>query len=119
MIERRKIKRGYRNKIQSFNGPYISARPVISKFSIDDTFKGLLIGTDGLWDELNNDNIKQIYLNNPQPEVFLNKLLFESLTHASKDANISLKELQSKKGSERRSFHDDISLLYINLQNQI
>lgn len=65
MIGKRKIKRGFRNQIKPFNGPYISAKPVISKFIIDETFKGLLIGTDGLWDELNNEDIKLIYQNNP------------------------------------------------------
>lgn len=40
-----------------------------------------------------------------------------ALNHAAVQNKMTLKEMQALKGSEKRNYHDDISLLYINLKD--
>ena len=108
---------GYRSNIRNFTGPYISYLPVIKVFSNEkkDGNLGLIIGTDGLWDELNKSQVLETVIRNRKNP--LDVLLKKCLENAAMSNNISLKVLKkiptSKTG--RRSYHDDISMVYINL----
>ena len=109
---------GYRTRIQNFTGPYISSQPVIKIFNNDKNDKnyGIILGTDGLWDELGKMEVLKTIIDNKRRP--LSSLMTKSLTKAAESHNISLKTLKKIPigKSSRRRYHDDISLLYINLQ---
>ena len=92
---------------------------MVSVFELNKNAKGVLLGTDGLWDELGNQEIARLFSQTQNHSKFLSSVAFECLQSAAKRAGVSLKELQQKSGSERRNFHDDISLLYIDLRDQV
>ena len=46
----RNLKSGYRPRIKNFKGNYVTVVPEIEVFELDETYKGLLLGSDGLWD---------------------------------------------------------------------
>jgi pyruvate dehydrogenase phosphatase len=108
---------GYRSSIKDFSGPYISYLPVIKVFSNnkEDQNVGLVIGTDGLWDEMSKSEVLETIIQNQKYP--LSALLNKSLENAAKSSNISLKTLKKIPlgKSRRRSYHDDISMVYINL----
>ena len=39
-------------KLKTFTGPYITSDPLITHFELKDDHKNLILGTDGLWDEM-------------------------------------------------------------------
>jgi serine/threonine protein phosphatase PrpC len=47
----------YRRSIDNFNGPYISHVPEIKIFELDQNDKYLILSSDGMWDELNKDDV--------------------------------------------------------------
>jgi len=55
---------GYPRKIQDFKGPYISDEPEINVYDLTSNDKFLVMGSDGLWDELNQKDIAQIVKEN-------------------------------------------------------
>ena len=109
---------GFRTKIPVFTGPYVSALPVVKVF--DNNSKsgnvGLILGTDGLWDELGKQKVLEIVLGNSRKP--LEALLDKSLESAAESANISLsvlKKIPKGKGT-RRKYHDDISMVFVDLK---
>ena len=77
---------------------------------------GLILGTDGLWDELGKSSVLQTIVENRKKP--LAKLLEKSLEAAANSHNISLSTLKkiSLGKSRRRNYHDDISMVYVNLE---
>lgn len=53
-----KFDRFNKNRIQNFTGPYISHEPEIRQFDISKNEKYLVLGTDGLWDEIKEVDVK-------------------------------------------------------------
>lgn len=51
---------GYPRRIAEFKGPYIISEPEISVFDISPEDRFLVMGSDGLWDELNQRDIARI-----------------------------------------------------------
>lgn len=62
--ENREMEYGYPRKIQDFKGPYISDEPEINVYDLTSNDKFLVMGSDGLWDELNQKDIAQIVKEN-------------------------------------------------------
>jgi len=48
-------------KIENFKGPYISHVPEIKIFELDRNDKYLILSSDGMWDELKNDDVMFIH----------------------------------------------------------
>ncbi len=44
-------------KIENFKGPYISHVPEIKVFELDRNDRYLILSSDGMWDELKNDDV--------------------------------------------------------------
>ena len=40
-----------------FNGPYITHKPEIRKFKLSKSDRFLVLGTDGLWDEIKEKDV--------------------------------------------------------------
>ena len=49
-------------KIKTFTGPYISAVPLVTHFALNNEHKHLLLGTDGLWDEMDGKVVHDMFL---------------------------------------------------------
>lgn len=62
--DNKEMEYGYPKKIQDFRGPYISNEPEISVFNLTSKEKFLVMGSDGLWDQLDHKEIAQIVQEN-------------------------------------------------------
>lgn len=51
---------GFPKRIQNFNGPYINHIPDIKVFELQKEDRFLVLGSDGLWDELNKNDVGRI-----------------------------------------------------------
>lgn len=77
---------------------------------------GVLIATDGLWDELKKPQIGDIYNRHyNKGEKFLRELLEQSIATAAMKKLIKKEELENMEVGKRRDFHDDISILFVPL----
>ena len=51
---------GYRKVIPTYNGPYITHEPEIKVFDITPNEKYLILGSDGLWDQIKEKDVKEV-----------------------------------------------------------
>ena len=98
--------------------PYLTVEPEISIFkrNIDDKF--LVLATDGLWDELNDEEVIVIVTkalkDGADPPGIANILIEGALKKAALSSGIRLEEMKRlPQGSSRRSLHDDISVVVV------
>jgi serine/threonine protein phosphatase PrpC len=55
---------GYRRQIENFNGPYITHVPDIKIIPLTKTDKYMILSSDGMWDELNKEDVLKITFKN-------------------------------------------------------
>ena len=116
--EKRKLKRGYRTRRENFKGGYINHLPEIRSYDLNENSKGIVIATDGLWDELSSKDVEDIYNREYQNSNKLIKtLLDQAILKASERHGITADQLRKIEPGRRRSLHDDITVLYLDLQN--
>lgn len=109
-----------RLKIENFAGPYISITPEIRKFKITKETEGFLLATDGLWDQLKAPDVLDVFEKSGRKGDRFIKLLNEAaLKHAAEEKGMTYQELLKLEQGNRRSTHDDITMVYINLKNQV
>jgi serine/threonine protein phosphatase PrpC len=117
-LELSSINRKYRPSIQPFTGNYINNIPEIEVFDKNSKVRGLLLATDGLWDELKRDDILKVY-NNPESKnakIFLSNLVECVLLKSADARKLQIDDLKLMPLGKRRSFHDDISIIYAEYQ---
>lgn len=56
---RRSVSETQQNQ-QTFRGPYITHKPDIKIFNLNEQDAYLVMGSDGLWDELNKNEVAEI-----------------------------------------------------------
>ena len=111
--------KGYPLKIANFNGPYITHRPDIKVFDLDQDDEFLILATDGLWDELNVQDVESIVLEAKNDKVAVIDTLFkQAFKHAAVTSNKTEDELKNMSLGARRNYHDDISIVVVDLKNQ-
>lgn len=117
LIEQKYIRR----TMDDFNGPYIDYLPDIQKFELSEEDDFIIIATDGLWDNLSSEEVASIaYKNRTKKESIVNSLWQEALKRAAFTAGLSVEEtLAIPVGSLKRSIHDDITIMVVDLKNQI
>jgi len=78
---------------------------------------GILLATDGLWDELKRDDVLNVYrkVDSKNPQTFLAGLVDAVLDKAAEAKQVTVDDLRAKPLGHRRSFHDDISIIYADL----
>jgi len=78
---------------------------------------GILLATDGLWDELKRDDVLSVYRKSyfQSPQAFLSGLVQSVLQKAAEAKQIPLDDLRAMALGNRRNFHDDISIIYADL----
>jgi pyruvate dehydrogenase phosphatase len=111
---------GYRRKIENFNGPYITHVPDIKVINLEKGDKYLILSSDGMWDELNKDDVSKIVQSKGgDKKDLVEDLLNTSIRKAAKEANISESEIRGLAPGHRRSLHDDMTIIVVDLENQI
>jgi pyruvate dehydrogenase phosphatase len=106
--------------INNFNGPYIDNQTEIIKIDLTPEDEFIIIGSDGLWDLVNADEICDIIKRNKNKTNIIRYLTYLSLKKASKLNNIAVDELLKKPpGTEKRKFHDDVTIMVVDLKNQV
>ena len=123
----------YKEYKKNFNGPYISSVPDIQVFDLEDNYKYLILGSDGLWDVVKSRDISQLiikYTNqNNNNKFWKNKkyndiekisygLMHSTLINYSKEMNKGSDYkfiLETPFGKERRNMHDDITIITCDL----
>lgn len=112
---------GYRTPFKKFTGKYIISKPDIKEFDITKNDQYLVLATDGLWDEVSRKEVCELaQKSETSKEDFCQSLIDLSLEKYASKASITLDQL--KKGEfcgSRRSIHDDITIIVLDLSNQI
>jgi pyruvate dehydrogenase phosphatase len=98
--------------------PYITADPEVSVFHRRPADEFLVIGSDGLWDELSDADAASIaragLAKGATPEQVAADLAREVLVRAAKRASLRVEDLQRvQQGPKRRGIHDDISVIVV------
>ena len=118
MTEARELIRGFRSRIPDFKGNYINHLPEIRSYDLNENMKGIVLATDGLWDELTSKDVENIYNREYQNSNKLVKELLEyAITRASEKSRITVDQMKKIVPGRRRRLHDDITILYLDLQN--
>ena len=99
-------------KLDVFTGPYIVAEPIVTHFKLTDEHKNLVLASDGLWDELNGNDVHKVYSSNRSN---LSQGLFDAALEIILKRNKlpSLHELNLI--SYRRDLHDDITVVDVRI----
>ncbi len=109
-----------RKVIGNFNGPYIESVPDIQVFELCEEDEFLILSTDGLWDWLGSYDVAEIIKKNKNDKSLIAEALWkEALTRAASRANLQLEQVMEMPKQVKRSIHDDISLLVVDLKNQV
>ena len=101
-------------------GPYIKYLPEIKVFELSKNDRYIVLATDGLWDELSPQDVaKVIKENDNDKDKIVDSLFIKALNHAAFDAKMTLEQiLKVEPGRKKRSLHDDITVMVVDLKNQ-
>jgi len=53
--------RGYRTEVRDYHGPYITHKPEIQVHQLTKSDKYLIMASDGLWDEMNVNEVASVF----------------------------------------------------------
>ena len=106
---------GFRSVKSPFTGPYITHIPdiVVSDISPHDKF--LILASDGLWDEMSEQQAADLVGGLEDPAKAASVLLETALSIAAKNARLTVEDLKALKQG-RRHLHDDISIAVVRLR---
>jgi pyruvate dehydrogenase phosphatase len=104
-----------RSRIENFTGPYITHKPDIKIRKINSQDKFLILASDGLWDEMTEQEAAEIAFNANDPQEAAKLLLDAALNHAAKESNMTLESLLSQPFGRKRNIHDDITIVIVPL----
>ena len=95
--------------------PYITSAPIVSEHAFQrDTDVSIVLGSDGLYNLLPNDEIARIVTEHDLTPA--KELLSSSLQKVAESQGITVRMLKQKQcGPRRRCIHDDITILVIHL----
>ncbi|KAL1806667.1 hypothetical protein ACET3Z_029735 [Daucus carota] len=98
--------------------PYVSTEPSLQVHEISNSDRFVILGSDGLFDFFTNDEVVKLVdsyiLCNPSGDPA--KFLLEQLVLRAADcAGFSTEELMSIPPGRRRKYHDDVTVIVINL----
>ena len=110
--------------MKTFTGPYINHRPVLTSFDYKNqetkkfNYSHLLLATDGLWDELNDEEVhsvaKKHVSSGDKVQKMSHKYFMAAMEKIKYRNNMSYENLVGT--YNRRDLHDDISYVVINLE---
>ncbi|KAF7142241.1 hypothetical protein RHSIM_Rhsim05G0089600 [Rhododendron simsii] len=97
--------------------PVLTAEPsiLIRKLRPEDLF--LIFASDGLWEQLSDEEAVEIVLKNPRAGI-AKRLVGAALQEAAKKKEIRYNEIRKIEKGTRRHFHDDITVIVMYLDHQ-
>ncbi|PHT66935.1 putative protein phosphatase 2C 40 [Capsicum annuum] len=96
--------------------PYISVQPSLTVHEVSSSDHFVVLGSDGLFDFFNNDDVVKLVRSYIQRYPFGDpaKFLVEQLVMRAADcAGLSKEELMSVPAGRRRKYHDDVTVIVI------
>lgn len=112
--------RYFKRVIDNFNGPYIESSPDVQVFELTNEDEFLVLATDGLWDWLNSKDVADIISRkNDDKKNIAETLVKEALYRAAESRNLKYEQLMHLPQEIKRSIHDDITILVVDLKNQV
>ncbi len=75
------------------------------------------MGSDGLWDFLNANEVAEIISNKKNLKSIADGLFTEVMTRAANDAQLTFEKLMKIPAGKRRKLHDDITILVFDLRH--
>eukprot|EP01064_Diplonema_japonicum_P001773 TRINITY_DN11191_c2_g1_i1.p1 TRINITY_DN11191_c2_g1~~TRINITY_DN11191_c2_g1_i1.p1 ORF type:complete len:518 (+),score=14.80 TRINITY_DN11191_c2_g1_i1:289-1842(+) len=99
--------------------PYITSEPIVTKHSIHDDDKTLIIASDGLYNMLDNQKIVEIASRRHHNPATV--LIESAVEQAAAVMGVSVRMIkQMPAGKNRRSVHDDITVVVVHIgENQV
>lgn len=106
--------------INNFNGPYIKYLPEITTHELKPGDEFLIMATDGLWDFISSKEAADIVGKYKEKGVIARELLGYTMNQAASSQSITAEEIYTlKPGNDKRTIHDDITIMVIDLRNQL
>lgn len=105
-----------KQRIENFSGPYITHKPDIQVNDVHLDDKYVILATDGLWDEISEQEAAEIAFMAKTPQEAADLLLDEALNHAAYERNLQRHELEALPFANKRSYHDDITVVVVPLK---
>jgi pyruvate dehydrogenase phosphatase len=101
-----------------YTPPYITATPEISYREITAEDKFVIIGSDGLWDQLSNEEAVQFVssMDSKDPQRNSADLIKFALDRGARDANMTIGQLLDLPYGQKRKRHDDITVIIVYLK---
>lgn len=100
-----------------YTPPYVSPIPEITRVRLDVGDEFLILATDGLWDELSDQDAVSVVSQccaSGQKDSAAKVLVERALEHAAQEAGMTIEALRSlPPGSRRRSRHDDTTAVVV------
>lgn len=98
--------------------PILSAEPSISTRVLSHQDKFFIFASDGLWEHLTNQAAVEIVHRNPRPGV-AKRLIIAALLEFIKVTKIEYTDFVQMGKGNRRSFHDDITVVVVFIDNEL
>ncbi len=112
--------RYHKRVIENFNGPYIESHPDIQVIELKEEHDFIVLATDGLWDWLDSEAVAEIISENYEDKKNIaESLIKEALTRAAYGGDLKYEQLMHLPQEIKRSIHDDITILVVDLKNQV
>ncbi|KAI3738373.1 hypothetical protein L2E82_28402 [Cichorium intybus] len=97
---------------QSFSKQILSPEPSISIHQIESNDEFLIFASDGLWEQLSNEEAVEIVHTNPRNGI-ARRLVKAALHAAAKKREVRYLDLKKIERGVRRHFHDDITVVVV------
>lgn len=117
----RKMDARFRSKIEPWNGPYISHIPEIKIFDLEKEHVSYVLASDGLWDEMKAKEVASMlerFKGKKNCNEITHFLTSEALRRAARRRGVSNDVLAKLPMGARRGYHDDITVVWIDLESQ-
>ena len=80
--------------------------------------KSLILASDGLWDELERQEVAELFKNNSVQQ--MSKVLIErAMEKAASSAEKTVQQLRDIPAGKKRKLHDDITVVVVDLEGQV
>ncbi|KAK7284253.1 hypothetical protein RJT34_18996 [Clitoria ternatea] len=103
---------------EPFFKPILSHEPSISMHKLHPEDQFIIFASDGLWEQLSNQEAVNIVSNNPRHGI-ARRLVKAALRKAARKREIRVSDLQKIEKGVRRHFHDDISVIVVFLNPKL
>ncbi|KAK2415437.1 Protein phosphatase 2C family protein [Trifolium repens] len=103
---------------EPFKKPILSSEPSISVHQLQPQDQFIIFASDGLWEQLSNQEVVDIVQNNPHSGI-AKRLVKSALHEAAKKREMRYSDLKDIDRGIRRHFHDDITVIVVFIDSNL